>query len=334
MRALVVACLLLVSSGAAFAQTRTQTIIPRVGFRDAIIVRVQQIQPGLRIERSGDLSFTIGPAQAPFALDPYYRQYAAAPGTLGLVIEAAAREAIDAGRRAPAAPPRAAIERAPASQPSRPDVIERAPPPSAPPPQLQAARPQIRQRLPQEPGRAPAPIAADRLEVQASPSRAAPARLVSLLRARAALAQNDEPQPVSRPFLGDLVEVLAIDGTPVSADRLEELSLPIDEAWARARRNTRAGRFAASPLEGYGALVRLTGALAILLDPGTCSAADQGARLFLALGPGAIATADRRTPGAEADFFRLLRDVTQTGRAYSTTPVTCRAGAWEIARRQ
>lgn len=167
-----------------------------------------------------------------------------------------------------------------------------------------------------------------------------PERLVVVLRTRDGqvdLGSSELRGLISRPFAGDLVQILAID-SPASiqyADKgtLLALSMNEDEAWARALANlpARIGRLEVEPMAEAKQLTA-TGsesglAASALLLPGACTSAANG-KLVLMLARHFFVQPTSDDERTIADFWRFARYEATNPDAYSRTVIACRDGRW------
>jgi hypothetical protein len=143
---------------------------------------------------------------------------------------------------------------------------------------------------------------------------------------------------MSRPFAGDLVQILAIDSAAAiryaTAEDLRELGMTEDQAWARAVANLpqRIGRLDVAPLdEEFDDLTAVASdsglAPSSLVLQGACERGANGkpilvlARHFFIL-PASDAAATM------AGFWRLARFEATSPEAFSRVVIACRDGRW------
>lgn len=166
-------------------------------------------------------------------------------------------------------------------------------------------------------------------------------RVVAIIRHRDLLAAFRGRDPVWRPFVGDLVEIIAIDSAetimipPVNV--LAGYGVTADEAWALAASNLRArlGPLRIGALEEGSTVVVVAAdsglAPSILSDPAFCTAGEPD-RFYFLLSREAFVSADSSLPGAEADFRRAVQEL-RRGQTASDTPFVCRGGEYVVMER-
>lgn len=167
-----------------------------------------------------------------------------------------------------------------------------------------------------------------------------PERLVVILRTKDTQVELGPSKPVgviSRPFAGDLVQILAIDSPAAiqyaGKETLQALGMSEDQAWDRGLANLpeRMGRLEVEPMEQIRQLTATSSesglATSALLLPAACALGTNG-KLVLILARHFFVqprTEDERTI---AGFWRLARFELTNPEAYSRTVIACRDGRW------
>ena len=165
-------------------------------------------------------------------------------------------------------------------------------------------------------------------------------RLVVILRtkdSRAELGPSQMDGLISRPFAGDLIQILAIDSAAAIqyADEgtLEALGLSEEQAWARGLANlpARMGRLDVGPLEEIKALTATSGesglATSALLLPAACAPGMNGKPVLMLARHFFVQPTNEDGPTI-AGFWRLARFEATSPEAFSRTVIACRDGRW------
>lgn len=168
-------------------------------------------------------------------------------------------------------------------------------------------------------------------------------RLVAILRPAGhdvEIGVTSRGELITRPFVGDLVQVLAIDSEEsisyATVDVLQTLGLSEEQAWARARENLqeRIGRLDVGPMEEAPGLIAVNSesglAPSSLLLPSACA---QGANLrpLLVLARHFfIMPADTESQTTRA-FWNLARYEATNPDRFSGKVIACREGRWTVA---
>jgi hypothetical protein len=159
-------------------------------------------------------------------------------------------------------------------------------------------------------------------------------RIVALVRSRDMEPASDNlafTQFIIRPFIGDLVELLVIDGSEsfslVTRSRLAELGVSAEEAWRLSRINIRQriGQARVEPFAVGIIAISATHGLgpSALTDPAICQSADAEQRRFLVVDEETVLVADSRQG---VDMPTLRDRLVQADATASRTILTCRQG--------
>lgn len=142
---------------------------------------------------------------------------------------------------------------------------------------------------------------------------------------------------LTRPFAGDLVQVLAIDSAAsiryADAEDLGELGMTEDQAWARALANlpVRMGELDVGPLEEAEDLIAVGNesglAPSVLLLPGACDAGKSGLPILVLARHFFVQPADG-TAETMGGFWRLAEFEKTSPEAFSREVIACRDGRW------
>jgi len=148
---------------------------------------------------------------------------------------------------------------------------------------------------------------------------------------------SDPGELISRPFAGDLIQVLAIDSAAAiryaQPEDLREVGLSEDQAWARALANlpTRMGALEAGPMEDAEDLIAVGAdsglAPSALLLPGACRPGENGPPVLVLARHFFVQPADEAGP-TTAGFWRLARFEATSPEAFSRKVIACRDGRW------
>lgn len=188
-----------------------------------------------------------------------------------------------------------------------------------------------------------------RLESQ-QPKAVTTDRLVIVIRPPDALTKipgGGEPRnAVSRPFAGDLVQILAIDGEHslayANSKDIAELGVSEDEAWRRGVANVpvRVGELNEGVLPDAPDLLAVTAssslAPSILVSPQACA---QGSlrvaegQAVLLVDRNMFLTTDVADPATERAFWNYVAGIRPDDVVFSRTPLVCRGGRWTVAMR-
>lgn len=147
--------------------------------------------------------------------------------------------------------------------------------------------------------------------------------------------------PVWRPLGGDAVVLLMADYPTmrgsVTQDLLTEAKLSPDEAWRIAKANSIAAmgtiQMGAYGTDGPLAVTAESGlATSILADPDACADGPfANGAVVLIVDRDTFVYADPADPETIKPFWTLAREAVQSGGYASSTPLTCRGGAWRVA---
>lgn len=157
-------------------------------------------------------------------------------------------------------------------------------------------------------------------------------RIVALLQPRETFeSASPSASVVIRPFVGDLVEVLVIDGggmfRSVMLWELREMGVSAEEAWRLSRINIsqRLGQTRLEPfIAGISAFSAASGlGPSALTDPAFCQSPNAAQRLFLVVDDETMLIAD---PSQGGDLPTLRDRLVRAGATASRTILTCRQG--------
>jgi hypothetical protein len=158
--------------------------------------------------------------------------------------------------------------------------------------------------------------------------------LVLLPRSREILVQAAEYDFLHRPFVGDLIMVIMIDGKETlryaTKPDLEKLGLSTEAAFDIAASNvlTRVGRVDTENEAGIDVTGAESGlAPGLLFVPGFCAAGTPD-RTFLVADRFYFFSVPSADASARAALARVLRGMTLDGASLSTTLIECKAGVW------
>lgn len=179
-----------------------------------------------------------------------------------------------------------------------------------------------------------------------SPDNDIRATLVYVLRHHDYLAPPNLPKAdlVTQPFGGDLVKVLMVDSQQsmraVTTQELPRAGLTTDQAWRLADANfrKRLGPVSEVELDGDGPTVHFsdTGlATGILALPDACQPAGgflADGRIVLVLDRDGWITTLPNDPVSEQRFWAFVKPRVGKGQLLSDTPLTCKAGKWEVVK--
>lgn len=148
---------------------------------------------------------------------------------------------------------------------------------------------------------------------------------------------DDVSDLISRPFAGDLVQILAIDSAAsiryANSQDLQKLRLNEEQAWARGLTNlkTRLGPLEAGPLEGIEGLIAVSGdsglAPSVLLLPGACDHGKSGLPILVLARHFFVQPADGAAV-TMGGFWRLAEFEDTSPEAFSRKVIACREGQW------
>lgn len=148
---------------------------------------------------------------------------------------------------------------------------------------------------------------------------------------------DDVRDLITRPFAGDLVQILAIDSAAslryAEREDLQKLKLSEDEAWARGLANlkTRMGLLDVAPMEGAEDLIAVSGhsglAPSALLLPGACAPGKNSLPILVLARHFFVHPVDGKAV-TMGGFWRLAEFEATSPEAFSRKVIACRDGQW------
>lgn len=181
---------------------------------------------------------------------------------------------------------------------------------------------------------------ADLLQEGAEGEQASRDNLVVVVRPAGAQVEIGGGQPIalSRPFVGDLIQILAVDSESsigyADHDDLAKLKLSEAEAWKLGLSNlsVRIGKLETVPVEGAQGLLGVgsesgLGPSALLRPCGPGFEQPEG-QLVLVMARDFFAVPSNDQPASLDVFWATAREEAASPEAFSRTAITCKGGRW------